>query len=109
VGFSNGGMMCYRLAAERSATFASVAAMSASIGGDPDPGDPSSAVHVNDPALYGADPVSILHVHGLADTHAPFSGGPMDRPGRTRADVPVVDELAMWAGHDGCDADRMWR
>jgi polyhydroxybutyrate depolymerase len=58
-GMSNGGMMAYRLACEVSEVFAAVAPVAATLAFD---GAPTS-------------PVSLLHVHGLADGRIPFEGG----------------------------------
>jgi polyhydroxybutyrate depolymerase len=83
-GHSNGAMLAYRLACEMSETFAAVAPVSG-------------------PLFYAAcqpgQPVAILHVHGLADTIVPFTGGGSRIPGGFPA---VEDGLARWAGFDGC-------
>lgn len=104
VGFSNGAAMCYRLAAERSNELAAIAVVAGSVGGDWDSadGDPTT-VHINDPANGATDPVSILHIHGLADTGMPFYGGPSSSSSHNRADVPVEHGLNLWIQHNGCN------
>ncbi len=100
-GFSNGGMMAYRLAAERSEEFAAVGIVAASIGGEPDINDPGN-VHVNHPAEHDAEPVAIYHIHGLLDDGMPYYGGASQ--GRTpRADLPTKAAMDIWVGHNGCD------
>jgi polyhydroxybutyrate depolymerase len=59
-GFSNGGMMCYRLACELSDKIAAIAPVSGPLGVDgPEP----------------KRPVPIIHFHGLKDENARFEGG----------------------------------
>jgi polyhydroxybutyrate depolymerase len=59
-GLSNGGMMTYRLGCDASARFAAIA--------------PVGATVITDPCRP-KKPVSLLHVHGLADGNVPFDGG----------------------------------
>lgn len=49
----------------------------------------------------GGPPVSFLYIHGTADTVVPFEGGPTP-VGPT---APVVQSLASWAQHDGCEPE----
>ncbi|MEM9562942.1 MAG: PHB depolymerase family esterase [Actinomycetota bacterium] len=102
-GFSAGGMMSYRLAAERSREFAAVAVICSSIGGVADTTTAPDVVHLNDPAINGGEPVSILHLHGLLDEGVPFHGGrePTDR--NPRSDVPTMDAMGLWVANNGCD------
>jgi polyhydroxybutyrate depolymerase len=65
-GMSNGGMMAYRLLCESPDLFAAVAVVSGSL--------------VVDQCTKGRK-VPLLHVHGSADTHVPFSGGSGIRSG----------------------------
>lgn len=103
VGFSNGGMMAYRLAAERSADIAAVAVMQASIGGHPSPGDPNYRFHMNHPADHGAEPVSVLQLHGLLDPGVPLAEGRIPTGINPRADLPVIDAVDTWVDHNNCD------
>lgn len=85
-GISNGGMMDYRLACDTS-IFAALGPDSATLLGTcPHP-----------------SPVSVIHIHGTADTTMPFNGGPGD--GRTVIDGPAVPSVvAAWRKTDRCPA-----
>lgn len=103
IGFSNGGMMAYRLAAERSAEFAAAVIMQAGIGGDPDPADPGLPVHVNHPAAHNAEPVAILQLHGLLDPGLSLTDAIIPTGLNPRVDLPIVDGVKVWASHNSCD------
>lgn len=60
IGHSNGGMMAYRLACEAADVFAAVGLQAGAIGID---------------TCEPAAPVSVIHVHGTADTNVPLEGG----------------------------------
>ena len=85
-GFSNGGMMCYRLAAEVPERFAAVAAVAGVVAGTPAP-----------PAL----PVPILHIHGTADTIVPYGRPVGIVRGARFLDVPA--SVALWVAFNGCE------
>lgn len=59
-GFSNGAGMAYRLACEMADTFAAVA--------------PVAGTQMVD-SCEPSEPVSLMHIHGLEDTVAPYAGG----------------------------------
>lgn len=80
-GFSQGGALVYRLACDMSGTFAAIAAVSGPMDYD---------------ACQPAHPVSILHVHGLADPIVPFSGG------GGYGGSPVEDGINAWVRFDNC-------
>jgi polyhydroxybutyrate depolymerase len=87
-GHSNGAMFVYRLACEMSDTFAAIAPVAG-------------------PLFYSPckpkEPVSVMHVHGLADPAVPYAGGPSGYPGLV---FPSVDEsIAAWAKLDGCTGE----
>jgi polyhydroxybutyrate depolymerase len=83
-GISNGGIMAYRLACETD--------LFAAIG-------PDSATMLGDCA--DARPISIIHVHGLADTRIPFAGG--RREGVAHIDGPPVQSvIERWRATDSC-------
>lgn len=89
-GFSNGGMMAYRLACEMSDTFAAIAPVEGGLVSDP---------------CKPQQPVSILHVHGLKDPYVPFEGGapgPDCGSGCPATFPPVRQGLDAWAQADGC-------
>jgi polyhydroxybutyrate depolymerase len=83
-GVSNGGIFAYRLACRRAATIAAVGAVAATM--EP-PCDPSR-------------PVSVVHVHGLADRFVPFGGGEGIPADHRRPSVPAT--IAYWRHEDGC-------
>ncbi len=86
VGSSNGGMMAYRFGCERSDLVDVIVVM--------------SGTNVA-PTCSLTRPVSLLHVHGAADTTVPFEGiatSPIDAAG-----FPVVrDVVSGFAALDGC-------
>ncbi|MFM8892525.1 MAG: alpha/beta hydrolase family esterase [Planctomycetia bacterium] len=81
-GLSNGGMMCYRLAAELSDRIAAVAPV-------------AGALMVRDPAPRRAVP--LIHVHGTRDTLVPYGDG-----GRLIGGAPSA---RRWAKLAGCGDD----
>jgi len=85
-GISNGGMMCYRLAAELSDRIAAIAAVSGTLAVD----NPSPK-----------RPVSVLHFHGLADEIVPYKG-PDEQTARFMPYKSVDDTMRIWAKLDGC-------
>jgi polyhydroxybutyrate depolymerase len=85
-GLSNGGMMCYRLAAELSDRIAAIAPVAGTMVIDqPDP----------------IRPVPVIHFHGTEDTLVRFGGA----DGRGRRFIPFksVDEtMRVWVKLNGC-------
>ncbi|NND00292.1 MAG: hypothetical protein HKN85_08935, partial [Gammaproteobacteria bacterium] len=100
IGFSNGGMMAYRLAAEKSELFAAVCVISGNIGGRPTLiGTP----HVNDPLILNPPhPVSVYHVHGLLDDVVSPFGGPSPNTASTRVDRGAFNSINTWVRHNNC-------
>ncbi len=83
-GMSNGALMSYRLACDTK-LFAAVAPVAGTILGSCD--TPS--------------PVSLIHIHGLADENIPFDGSPGN--GFAKIDGPPVPEVvAKFRALDGC-------
>jgi polyhydroxybutyrate depolymerase len=85
-GFSNGGMMAYRFACARADRVSAAIVMSGTLVA---------------PVCTPSRPVSLLHVHGLADGTVPYAGvrrTPLDRSGFAGAQRVV----ASWGGFDGC-------
>lgn len=85
-GMSNGGMMCYRLAAELSKRIAAIAPVAGTMAiGDARP----------------SRPVSVMHFHGTADALVPFEAesGKSHFWLRTRS---VADSISAWRKLDGC-------
>jgi len=86
-GHSNGAIMAYRLACELSDRIVAIGVQAGSLGVD---------------GCLPGEPVSVLHVHGLADTNHPVDGG-------TGTGVSGVEfrsgrvAVRTLAGLDGCD------
>jgi polyhydroxybutyrate depolymerase len=85
-GMSNGGMMCYRLAAELSDRIAAIAP----VGG-------TMAMSLPRPRR----PVSVMHFHGTADNLVPFDG-PDERMAKFLAVKSVRETIRTWANIDRC-------
>jgi polyhydroxybutyrate depolymerase len=83
-GMSNGAIMSYRLACATT-LFAAIAPVAGTLLGD----CPAPA------------PISVLHIHGLADRNVPYDGS----PGTGIASIhgpPVPEVITMWRTVDGC-------
>ncbi len=83
-GFSNGGILSYRLACDMSDTLAAVAPVSGTLFYD---------------GCKPKQPVSVIHIHGSTDDTVPFAGGTA-----YDTDFPPVEKgITAWAGFDGCE------
>jgi polyhydroxybutyrate depolymerase len=100
VGFSNGGMLTYRFAAERGGILAAAAPMAASIGGRPSEDAPEWRIP------KPANPVAMLIVHGLADDDVPYKGGVSRHRGGTRTYLSVEASVGFWVTNNGCEQRR---
>lgn len=90
MGFSNGGMMTYRFAAERSSLLAAAASVSGAINSRAS--QDQQEWRIPDPAR----PVPFLIIHGDSDKTVPYDGGkPLDRKS-TREYRPVSDAAEFW-------------
>jgi polyhydroxybutyrate depolymerase len=89
-GISNGGMMCYRLAAELSDRIAAIAPVSGTM-----------AIDRASPKR----PVPVMHFHGLADKIVPYAGIPMTTTQRSITFKSVDDTIKIWAKIDGCTGE----
>jgi len=85
-GMSNGGMMCYRLAAELSDRIVAVAPVAGTM-----------AVTDAEPRR----PVPVLHFHGTEDRLVPY-GGPDQRVPKFLTFRSVEDTVATWVKRNGC-------
>jgi polyhydroxybutyrate depolymerase len=94
-GFSNGGMLAYRLMAERTSLFAAGAPVAAAHGGRADAAAPPWVI----PAPQ--EPLPVLVMHGLADGHVPFAGGRSPRKGGEREYLPAMDAVRFWVRNNG--------
>lgn len=97
VGFSNGGMLVYRFAAERGDLLAAIAPLAASIGGQPSDEEPEW--RIPDPVR----PLSVISIHGLADDDITYEGGVSLHRGGTRTFWSVEKSIEFWVRHNGCN------
>jgi polyhydroxybutyrate depolymerase len=88
-GFSNGAMMCHRLAVELSEKIAAIAPVAGSLNSD-------------DPKLE--HPVSVLIIHGTADDYVLYAGGAphLRYKGNPRIDRCVAYAKEFWVKHNVC-------
>ena len=98
VGFSNGGMLAYRFAAERGDILAAVAPLAASIGGRPSEEEPEW--RIPDPVR----PLSVISLHGLADDDITYEGGISRHRGGTQTFWSVEKSIQFWVEHNGCNS-----
>lgn len=98
VGMSNGGMLTYRFAAERTGDLAAAAVVSAAIGSDAGTNAKPWRLHQPDKAL------PIIGFHGLADDTIPVNGGISPRKQGKRLFSPLTDAIDFWRTADGCGA-----
>jgi polyhydroxybutyrate depolymerase len=99
VGFSNGGMLAYRIAAEHPEIVAAVAVVSGTIGGVP------AANELEWSVPRPKQPVPVLALHGRADTHIPYDGGRAAQSRGKSSAISVSRSIGMWVDADGCDAE----
>jgi len=86
-GMSNGGMMCYRLAAELSDRIAAIAPVAGTI-----------AIDESKPKR----PVPVIHFHGTKDTFVPFEMAKGKTPSFMKL-KGVDDSIQTWVKLNGCD------
>lgn len=86
-GMSNGGMMCYRLAAELSDRITAIAPVAGTM-----------AIEKCEPKR----PVPVLHIHGLKDRIVPFEGPDGKIPAFMKFDS-VEDSVMTWVKIDECE------
>ena len=96
VGYSNGGMLAHRIAAERSDAFAAVAVVAGTIGGKPASDEPEWTIPPP------ADAVPIVIFHGRADENVPYEGG--EARGKITA-ISVQRSTSLWVERNGCGAE----
>lgn len=88
VGHSNGGFMAHRLACVASADIAAIVSLAGTMDQTPAPCTLSA-------------PVSVLQVHGDADTTVLYDGGTAIL-GKSGPYASAPDSVRFWAGQDGC-------
>ena len=99
LGHSNGGMLAYRIAAERPEVVAAVAAASATIGGVPAANEPEWTVP------RPKHPVPVLALHGRADENVPYEGGRAAQSRGKSSTISVARSIGLWVDANGCDPD----
>lgn len=102
VGHSNGAMMAYRLAAEKSRLIAAIAPLSGTIGGDPDTSDSDDTIKI---IPTPQSPVAVAIFHGTADATVPYQGGEAEGIAgpRHRDDLSVAESSRFWVEANHCD------
>jgi polyhydroxybutyrate depolymerase len=88
-GFSNGAMMCYRLACELSHRLAAVAPVSGDLGVD---------------GPLPRRPVPIIHFHGLEDQNSPFHGGVGTNQFQPTPHRSIPDTIDWWVKANHCES-----
>ena len=96
VGFSNGGMMAFRYASERSGRIAAAGVVAASIGGKASAKD--SLWIIPGPE----EPVPIICFHGGNDLHVPYEGGRSPKKGGKRKYLSVAQSIEFWVISNRC-------
>jgi polyhydroxybutyrate depolymerase len=85
VGHSNGAFMSYRMGCEHAAEITAIVSLAGAATNDPARCTPSR-------------PVSVLEIHGTADSTIRYDGG----ANAGQPYPPVAATLAQWRQHDGC-------
>ncbi len=96
VGYSNGGMMAHRFAAERGDMLAAFAVLAGSAGGRPDSRSAEWSIPVP------VKPLPVLAIHGMEDVYVPFEGGTSSARESEQAYWSVLRSLNIWVARDGC-------
>lgn len=92
LGHSNGGFMAYRLACDHADLIAGIVSLEGAMAEDPWRCDPS-------------EPVSVVEIHGTADTVIRYEGGRNDDADPDSPVYPSAEQsVAAWAEFNGCDA-----
>lgn len=98
-GFSNGGMLAYRFAAEKTDILAAAAPMAASAGGRAGKNDPLWIIP------QPADKLPMIVFHATDDLNVPFSGGISPKKGGEREYLSVEESLDIWIRANNCNPD----
>lgn len=98
-GFSNGGMFVYKLATEMEPTFAKIAVVGGSIGGQETILDTKKTIR------RPVQPISTLIMHGMQDKNVKYWGGESEGVEKGRIDISVSDATQFWRLANGCNTD----
>jgi polyhydroxybutyrate depolymerase len=96
-GFSNGGMLTYRFAAEHTNKLAAAAALAASLGGK------ASAEMPIWKTPRPKSPLPIIVFHAKDDPNVPYEGGVSPKKGGEREYISVADSIDFWIKNNQCD------
>jgi polyhydroxybutyrate depolymerase len=98
VGFSNGGMLADRFAAEQTHMLAALATVAATIGSHRAGDVP--VWHIPDPEA----PLPLICFHGLADDAIPAQGGISPKRGGDQSFLSVAASTEFWVRNNGCSS-----
>ncbi len=87
-GFSNGGILSYRLACEASDIFAAIG---------------SVAGTQNFAPCQPSAPVAVIHFHGTDDQHLPYAGGVGTQSFAGTDFASVMETINFWVVFNGCE------
>ncbi|WP_321493398.1 PHB depolymerase family esterase [uncultured Desulfobacter sp.] len=96
VGFSNGGMLTYRFAAEYPDRLAAAAVLGAAIGGQADAETPLWM------PPKPAFPLPLIVFHAKDDQNVPYDGGISPRKRGERTYTPVAQAIDFWVKNNHC-------
>ena len=99
VGFSNGGMLAHRFAAENSEILSALAVVAATIGSRSSSDAP--LLQIPDPKA----PLPLIAFHGIDDDAIPAQGGTSPKRGGGQSFISVEDSTGFWVRNNGCNLD----
>jgi polyhydroxybutyrate depolymerase len=99
VGFSNGGMLTYRFAAEHTNRLAAAAPLAASLGGK------ASAEMPLWKTPKPKSPLPLIVFHAMDDLHVPYDGGISPKKKGEREYISVSDSIDFWVKNNNCDPE----
>lgn len=99
VGFSNGGMLTYRFAAEHTDLLAAAAPLAAALGGRPSSDSPLWVIPEPD------GPLPMIIFHARDDLAVPYEGGVSPRKGGEREYLSVDEAVDFWVRNNGCRSE----
>lgn len=91
VGHSNGGMMAYRMACERSAIVDGIGV----VGG---------TMNFSSKRCRPDRPVTVVSIHGEADQNVPIQGGMGEKSRAGVSHRSIIETLSIWRSYDECEA-----
>jgi len=95
-GFSNGGMLTYRFAAEQTPMLAAAAPVAAAMGGKASSDEPLWVIP------KPARPLPMIIFHARDDLAVPYKGGASPRRGGDREYLSVDEAVNFWVKNNGC-------